>query len=273
MKTYSMVFLDIDGTLLDSQNQVSENTQKLLKRLEKKNIPIVLCSARSPSGVKQISKLINIRGPYVCYGGSLILDADDSILGECGIPLTNAIAIKKRISEQFPNVRVSTYLYDVWLTDEMESEEIRNEMAITECIPLVSPLEAAASGIDHVHKLLCIGSVSDIAQLRQYGARNFPEVEFVLSKPTYLEIVPRGIDKGSALDIVCRHYHVAPSESIACGDSFTDIPMLENAGLGIAMGNAAELVKRSANRVTASNDEEGVYIALKNLHFQWKESI
>lgn len=271
MKTYSMVFLDIDGTLLDSQNQVSENTQKLLKRLEKKNIPIVLCSARSPSGVKQISKLINLRGPYVCYGGSLILDADDSILSECGIPIGTASAIKNGISAQFPNVRVSTYLYDVWLTDEMESAEIRNEMAITDCVPLVSPLEAAASGIDHVHKLLCIGTPSELTQLKQYGSKNFPDVEFVLSKPTYLEIVPRGIDKGSALGIVCEHYQVDPDEAVACGDSFTDIPMLECAGLGVAMGNSAELVKRSAGRVTASNDEEGVYIALKSLHFRWKE--
>lgn len=273
MKTYSMVFLDIDGTLLDSQNQISDNTKKLLKRLEKRDIPIVLCSARSPSGVKQISALSGIRGPYVCYGGSLILDADDSILHECGISLERAVTIKNSIAQRFPTVRVSTYLYDVWLTDEMESPEIRNEMAITECIPLVSPLEAAASGVNHVHKLLCIGSPTEINRLKQYGSSNFPEVEFVLSKPTYLEIVPRGIDKGSALGIVCRHYHVDPSESVACGDSFTDIPMLEHAGLGIAMGNSAELVKRSARRVTASNDEEGVYIALKNLHFQWKESI
>lgn len=273
MKTYSMVFLDIDGTLLDSQNQVSENTQKLLKRLEKKNIPIVLCSARSPSSVKQIAKLIDIHGPYICYGGSLILDADDSILSECGIPMTTASAIKKSISERFPSVRVSTYLYDVWLTDEMESEEIRNEMAITECIPLVSPLDAAADGIDHVHKLLCIGSPSEIARLRQFGTKYFPEVEFVLSKPTYLEIVPRDINKGSALAIICDHYQVSVAEVVACGDSFTDIPMLSFAGMGIAMGNSAELVKRSADRVTASNDEEGVYIALKNLHFRWKEII
>lgn len=273
MKTYSMVFLDIDGTLLDSQNQVSENTQKLLKRLEKKNIPIVLCSARSPSGVKQISDLIGIRGPYVCYGGGLILDADDSILSECGLPLSYASSIKRSISERFPNVRLSTYLYDVWLTDEMESEEIRNEMAITDCIPLVHSLEEAANGVDHVHKLLCIGSPSDLTLLKQYGARNYPEAEFVLSKPTYLEILPRGISKGSAVGTVCEHYQVDPAETVACGDSFTDIPMLECAGLGIAMGNSAELVKRSAKRVTASNDEEGVYIALKNLHYRWKERI
>ena len=73
MQTYSLVFIDIDGTLLDSNHQVMPKTKQILNRLEKRGIPIILCSARSPGGVETVEKQAGIHGPIVCYGGSLIL--------------------------------------------------------------------------------------------------------------------------------------------------------------------------------------------------------
>ncbi len=65
-----------------------------------------------------------------------------------------------------------------------------------------------------------------------------------------------------------RHYGIGPAEIVAIGDYYADMEMLREAGMGIAMGNAPEAVKSAADRVTASNDDEGVYIALKRLRFQ-----
>lgn len=273
MKSYSMIFLDIDGTLLDSRHQISENTKKLLNRLQKRDIPVVLCSARSPSGVRQIAEEGQIFGPRVCYGGGLILDADDSILEERGIPLSRALEIRSFIRKQFPSMSVSTYLYDVWLTDEIESPAIQGEMAITGCKPLVCPLESAAKEMEHVHKLLCIGEPGQINALQRLGSKQFPEIDFLYSKSTYLEIVSKEANKGFAVDVVRRHYGVMQENTVACGDHFTDIPMLEAAGLSIAMGNAPDTVKKAADRVTATNDQEGVYIALKNLRYHKTEII
>ena len=68
MKTYSVVLLDIDGTLVDSNMQISVNTKRLLKRVEKRGIPIVLCSARSPSGVELVEQTVGLSSPIVCFG-------------------------------------------------------------------------------------------------------------------------------------------------------------------------------------------------------------
>ena len=67
MKRYSLVFLDIDGTLLDSNHQVMPQTKQILNRLEKRGIPIILCSARSPGGVETVEKQAGLHSPVVCY--------------------------------------------------------------------------------------------------------------------------------------------------------------------------------------------------------------
>lgn len=273
MKTYSMIFLDIDGTLLDSQNEISSNTQKLLNRLEKRNIPVVLCSARSPSGVGTVSRQGNIHGPQVCYSGALILDADYSIIEENSIPIQQARQIRDYISSNLPDICTSTYIYDVWMVDSKEHPAIANEMEITQCEPIEGTLEDTVSDMDHVHKLLCIGPHPQIRKLQIEGSKRFPDISFVYSKPTYLEITARSASKARAVQAVREFYHVPAEKTVAIGDNYTDIDMIQAAGLGVAMGNAPEAVKREADRVTATNDEEGVFIALKNLHYRADENI
>ena len=89
--TYSIVLLDIDGTLVDSNDQISHNTKSPLNRLEKNEIPVILCSARSPSGVEMVVRQVGLHSPIVCYGGSLILDADRSIIEDTGIGGDSAV--------------------------------------------------------------------------------------------------------------------------------------------------------------------------------------
>lgn len=85
MRTYSIVFLDIDGTLLDSRHQVMPCTLNRLKYLSGRNVPIILCSARPPGGVNLVTKQIGLRSPVACYNGGLIYDENSAILRDVGI--------------------------------------------------------------------------------------------------------------------------------------------------------------------------------------------
>ena len=125
MRTYSIVFLDIDGTLLDACDQVSPCTRTLLERLEKRGIPVILCSARSPAAIEPVSKQAGIRGPVICYNGSLILSTDRSILSDQGMRADDAIRFKEFAASAFPEVDVSSYLYDVWLVDSAQNPHFR----------------------------------------------------------------------------------------------------------------------------------------------------
>ena len=268
MRTYSIVFLDIDGTLLDSRHQVMPCTHDCLKNLHEKGIPIVLCSARPPKGVNLVAEQVGLTGPVACYNGGLIIDKDYTILRDTGIDIRLAMDFKRFVSERFPDLVVSAYLYSVWLAEDPMDPLIVQESKISGCTPLKGALEQIASSASHIHKLLCMGDAMRIRALQKEIAQQFPQLMPLRSKATYLEILPRESTKGSAARMLLDHYGLNPKQAVAFGDNDVDIDMLQYCGLGVAMGNAPRQVKEAADYVTASNDEEGVYIALNSLRLK-----
>lgn len=268
MQSYSIALLDIDGTLIDDEHKISINTKCLLERLEKQGVPVVLCSERYPSSVECFVQQANLHSPIVCYSGNLILDSNRSILQDNGIKTSDAISFKKYANQHFPKVVVSTYLYNVWLVDSADNPAIYMEANRIQSVPLSAPIENALRNSDHVHKLLCIGSPQEILALQKSASLLFEDILFLHSCPTSLEVLKKGISKKTAAEYLQKYYNISRESIVACGDQMVDLEMLEYAGFGIAMGNAPEPVKKAADCVTASNREEGVYIALRRLRFK-----
>lgn len=267
MKTYSLVLLDLDGTLLDSNFQVSANTKRLLNRLESRGVPVVLCSARAPGGVELVERQLGLGSPIVCYSGGLILDTDRSILEDRGIERDDAVNFKQFAALHFPNITVCSYMYDIWLADDVKDPYIVMLAERNRSEAITGSLDDALKGTGHAHKLMCMGPPQEIWRLQNAAAQRFPTLEFVRSGNIFLEVLTRGVSKLTAMERLREHYHVDMDQIVAVGDYYVDIGMLSHAGLGVAMGNAPEEVKRAAARTTASNDEEGVYLALKTLKF------
>lgn len=268
MRTYSIVFLDIDGTLLNSQHEVMPCTRDRLQYLHRRGVPIILCSARPPEGVNLVAKQAGVQGPMACYNGGLIFDELGSIIRDVGIPIHQAMEFKRFVSERFPELVVSSYLYNVWVAEDLQDPLIRQEAEISGCTPLQGSLEQLSSATSHVHKLLCIGDAMRIRALQKEIQLQFPQLTALRSKATYLEILPRESTKGSAAQVLLEHYGLKPEQAVAFGDSDVDVDMLQYCGFGVAMGNAPKSVKEAADYVTASNDQEGVYIALNSLRLK-----
>ena len=267
MQTCSLVFLDIDGTLLDSNHQIMPRTKQLLNRLEKRGIPIILCSARSPGGVETVERQAELHSPIVCYGGSLILTADRAVLSDTGMALETAVSFKRFVLDRFKDVVVSAYSYGAWLVDDAGHPAIRREARISQCVPLEEDLRTAAAPPPRVHKLLCIGTRQQITAIQDSAAAAFPELTLSRSGPIYLEVMPKGVSKRTAAERLGEYFGVAGERMAAFGDNFVDLELLRYAGLGVAMGNAPPEVRQAADQVTASNDGEGIYLALRRLRF------
>ena len=268
MRTYSIVFLDIDGTLLDSQHQVMPCTRDRLQYLHKRGVPIVLCSARPPEGVNLVARQTGLNGPVACYNGGLIFDKNSTILRDVGIDISLAAEFRQFVAERFPDLVVSAYLYNVWMVEDPQHPLIRQEADISGCMPLQGSLEQVAAAASHVHKLLCIGDAMRIRALQKEVQQHFPQLMALRSKASYLEILSPESTKGSAAQVLLKHYRLDPQQAVAFGDSDVDVDMLQYCGLGIAMGNAPKSVKEAADHVTASNNQEGVYIALNGLRLK-----
>ena len=268
MCTYSAVFLDIDGTLLDSRHQIMPCTRSHLKYLHERGVPVILCSARPPEGVKLVAEQAGVHGPVASYNGGLIFDENSAILRDVGIDIQLAMDFREFVTERFPDLVVSAYLYNVWLAEDPQHPVIAQEAAITGCTPLKGSLEQVASAASHIHKLLCMGEAMRIRALQKELPQHFPQLMALRSKSTYLEILSPESTKGSAAKVLLEHYGLNPKQAVAFGDSDVDLDMLQYCGLGVAMGNASRQVKEAADYVTASNDQEGVYIALNSLRLK-----
>ena len=268
MRNYSIVFLDIDGTLLDSRHRVMPSTQTCLKSLHEKGVPVILCSARPPKGVGLVAEQVGLRGPKACYNGGLIIDDDCTILRDVGIDIRLAMDFKRFVAEHYPDLVVSAYLYSVWLAEDPRDPMIVQEAEISGCTPLKGSLEQASASAPHIHKLLCMGDAMRIRSLQKEIPQYFPRLMALRSKSNYLEVLPQESTKGSAAQVLLDHYGLNAKQAVAFGDSDVDVDMLRSCGLGVAMGNAPKQVKEAADYVTASNDEEGVYIALNSLRLK-----
>ena len=268
MRTYSIVFLDIDGTLLDSNHRVMPCTRNRLQYLHRRGVPLVLCSARPPKGVNLVAGQIGVQGPAACYNGGLVFDENSTILRDVGIDIRLAMDFQKFASERYPDVVISAYLYNVWLAKDLRHPAILQEAEISGCVPLEGTLGQIAASVSHVHKLLCIGDSMQIRALQKEAQQRFPQLMALRSKATYLEILSPESTKGGAAKVLLHHYGLKPEQAVAFGDSDVDVDMLQYCGFGVAMGNAPRQVKEAADYVTATNDQEGVYIALNSLRLK-----
>ena len=268
MRTYSIVFLDIDGTLLDSRHQVMPCTAAQLRLLHQRGVPVILCSARPPAGVDLVAGQLGVHNPIVCYNGGLVFDQNSAILRDVGIDPRLALEFKQFVAERFPELVVSAYLYNVWIAEDPQHPLILKEAEISRCIPLKGSLERVAGSSPHVHKLLCMGDAMRIRALQNEIPQHFPQLRALRSKPEYLEILSPESTKRSGVQVLLEHYALGAEKAVAFGDSDVDVDMLQYCGLGVAMGNAPRQVQEAADFVTASNDEEGIYIALNSLRLK-----
>ena len=263
MNNFKMICLDIDGTLLNSKHEISKKVKSVINvSANEKNIPVILVSARMPKGITFLQKELEIEQPIICYSGALILDKDNNILSKEIIEVSDLKEIYKLACEQ--NIHMSLYKDNEWYIEEMDYWA-KQESEITNIIPtvanfkeLIEVWEKEGTG---PNKILCMTEPDKITLLKE-GTKHI-KLNIYPSKPTYLEIMPANASKTSAINVLQKKFNVKQSEIIAMGDNYNDIDMLEYAGLGIAMGNAPEEVKKHGNDVTLTNDEDGVAVALE----------
>ena len=263
------VFSDVDGTLLNSGHRVTPRTAEWIRKLGERDIPFVIVSARSPSGIYPIMKRNGFRSALIAYSGALIMDEDRNVLYNRQIPRDLAAGIerffneKKRSDKSF-DMSWCIYAADDGISPNRSDPRIAREERIVEAQSREGTVEDLAPGAG-VNKFLCICAPGTILEIEKEVKKNFPEVEAVKSSDILLEIMAKGISKADALERYCAHLGITPQETIAFGDNYNDVGMLEAAGISCVMGNAPEEILRRFPLHTADNDHDGIAEALEQL--------
>ncbi len=267
---YKLICVDIDGTLLDDEKKLLPQVKQSLKRAADMGIQIALVSGRMPKGVDYIEEELGISCIKVCNAGTYILLNNQCISAEC-LTLETMTRLYREVAQKN---HIPLWIFEErnWYVTEMD-QYIEREIKIIHSEPEVVEIESLTEqwrkkGI-RPNKLLLAAAPEQIQTIYQeMEGQIWEEIDMACSAATLLEIFPKGINKGTALTAICDNMNINLEETIAFGDQELDIPMLEKAGFGIAMGNAIEEVKTKADFVTKTNNEAGIAYALE--HFLMK---
>lgn len=254
---YKAVFSDIDGTLLNTSHQIPEKTKNKIQKINQEGIPFVLVSARMPKGMTEIRKELGAKSPMICYSGALVVDENDKPLYSVSLKKDEAIELCKTIQKMDSDISINLYSNDRWMVQNLKEFWIDQEMKITG-VRAEQVSFQDESIFEEVHKILCMGDAEKIASLEEKLWKEFPHVRVYRSKDTYLEIMSMKASKSDAVHMLEETFDVTKQEIIAFGDNFNDIDMIMYAGLGVAMGNGTDEVKKAADYITEKNDQEGL---------------
>ena len=258
----NILFTDLDGTLFLNDSTVSENMREKLKTMTDKGHRLVIASGRPLPSIKERMDLLNLnfKNMYiVSNNGALIVD---NVTGEKifekklsmnVIDEVQKICVKK-------NVHVHSYTEKeiIALKNDAEMEFYHSRIHM----PLITVTDLAKYLRDGAYKvqIISLDNRPLLEEIKEEILCKLPDdVECVFSNDRYLEVLPKGVSKGSAIKVVADMFSMPMSHTFAAGDEENDISMIEAAATGVAMANAAETVKISADIVTEkTNDEDGL---------------
>lgn len=265
---YKLLVLDVDGTLLNNEKEISKRTLSTLLKAQHTGIRIVLASGRPTSGLLPLAKALemgNFGGYIVSYNGAQIINAENGeVMFDKRINPELIPYLEKKARKN--NFSIFTYHDEYLLTDNADNVHIRREAWLNNL--RIMEEEEFSTAIDFA-PCKCVLVSDDEEALRGLEAHWKRRLDGVLdvfpSEPYFLEVVPCGVDKANTLGVLMEQLGVKREEVIAIGDGVADVTMLQLAGKSVAMGHAQDSVKICADYVTASNEEDGVAQAVEKL--------
>lgn len=260
-----LVAIDLDGTLLNSKRTISTENKEAIQAAKEAGVKVVLCTGRPLKGMTHILEECNLleEGDLgITYNGGLvqwthtgetlsqIVHSKTDVLKayelsqQLAMPL-NLIDLNTVHEPPYPEGRPSLYstIMNALPFKEIDVEQLPDSLAINKMVMCWNQeeLDQAILAIpDSYHKQFTI----------------------MKSRSNLLEILPKMVDKGKGLAMLAEKLELTKEEIMGIGDQQNDLAMVEYAGFGVAMGNATDQVKKAAQFITKSNDEDGVAYAI-----------
>ncbi|MDB4865792.1 MAG: hypothetical protein JWR03_125 [Cohnella sp.] len=279
-----LVALDIDGTLLNREGEITARTRKAIGDLRKAGVEFTLCTGRNFPLVRRYAEELEITLPFATCNGAEIRRLGGEVLERR--PISSELA-----EQTYRILSKHDALFDIYWDDRIVIDNkkkhlqrlityyrtVRNidreyEALLEQEIQQPYMFEAhdrkawlASGEPDAIEKFFVMEQRSDRLESMFQELRQLPGILVTTSHHTTLEINHASADKGKALSEIADSCGFAPEEVAAVGDGMNDVSMFAYAGISVAMGNASEQVKKHARFVTGLNTEDGLAQVLE----QW----
>ena len=259
-----IVFSDVDGTLLNNEHKMLEGTKYAIQKLQEKDIPFVIISARSPSGIYPILEENGFSCPIICYSGALILNDKKNTVYSTGFDKETAENVINFIEGEKFDCCWNLYSGDNWIVKDKKDPRVICEENIVHTEAVEGTIDLVPDNAE-IGKILCICNPEKTIEIENKIKKQFPMLSVVKSFHTMIEIMQTGITKGSAVLELCKLWNINPDKAVAFGDNFNDVEMLDVVGFPFLMGNAPKELKLRFKNITDSNNDEGIYKALAKM--------
>lgn len=265
---YKLLVLDVDGTLLNDEREISKRTLAALLKVQQMGVRIVLASGRPTYGLMPLAKTLelgNYGGFVLSYNGCQIIKAQNGeILFERRINPEMLPYLEKKARKN--GFAIFTYHDDTLITDSPDNEYIKNEALLNNLKIIREDEFSTAIDFAPCKCMLVSDKEKALIGLEQHWEKRLAgTLDAFRSEPYFLEVVPCGVNKANTLGALLEHLGVTREEVIAVGDGVYDVTILQLAGMGVAMGHSQDSVKVCADYVTTSNEEDGVALAVEKL--------
>src|SRR6476469_5457068 len=263
MTRIALVVSDCDGTLLPKDKILTEGTNSAVRALREAGIGFTIVSSRPTIGMGFLIEPLGIRLPIGAFNGSSIVDPQLKPIEQHLI----APAVAQRSLDVLNEFGVEIWLFtnDRWYARDPDGEYVPGEKRAIKADPTtVADFTPHLSGACKI-----VGASSDAALLARCEAAMQQavgrEATAVRSQTYYLDVTPPGHDKGTFVGTIAKRLGISTDAVATIGDMQNDLAMFARSGISFAMGNATDEVKKHANHVTDSNENDGFARAMETV--------
>ena len=263
---YKLIVSDFDDTLAGFDQVISEGNRKAIADYVAAGGKFVLCTGRMVSAVLPHARNLGLQGEVIGYQGGVVADIETGkFIEENGIPYEIALPVCEYLDSK--GIYYQLYNEDTFVVEkENEYSDVYRQFTFLPPIVVGKTLtEYLKEGRRSTTKILLIADPKVVPKYIEDLTMLFGENLLVnTSKKFIIEIVPKGINKGFAVEALGKRLNVAREEIIAIGDSMNDVPMLQYAGLGIVVGDGTEDAKKYADVIAPNCGDDAIKWVIEN---------
>ncbi len=266
-----LIAIDMDGTLLNSSNKITERTKKAIAMAKEKNVEVVLATGRVLKSALYYADLLNLDSYIAACNGAILVDNNGNDLYRKPIEkkkLEKIMEIGHDMSVYFHFYNEDTFFtrtYVKEIVDYYSSSSSSGKFTGQSIdVDIYKSIEDIAERVDlDVFKFLFIDNNLDkLLQLKE-RLGSIEGISISKSWANNLEVMEEGVSKGRSLEHLCQLMNIPLDNTMAIGDNENDLSMLEIAGISVGMGNGAKSVLEKVDFITSDNDHDGVAEAIE----------
>lgn len=262
-----LLCVDIDGTLLDSDKRVPKINKEAIQYAVQKNVIVAIATGRSVNGMQYLFKELGVTEENaICLNGGLVLCKGKIIYKSCMDEhiVSKIVDIVEKYQSQ---IFLSTAQFNI--TNAEVSADLKKQLAngsLKSNQRFCKNYDELRENAEKYKELIIKAAIKETDEKSYYKIRQellqTGLVEAEKSDTHYVDIIEKNSGKGRGVETLAAHLQIPMSEVMCIGDNENDRTMIETAGVGVAMGNAVNEVKKAAQYITSDNNSGGVAQAI-----------